>query len=70
MSETKALNQFQELFIGLDYFKTNTAKETIKHDCNISDQCWNKWWRGDSWPNGRNIRRIVDIISNLKNATV
>lgn len=68
MSDTQVLNRFQELFIGLDFFKTNAAKEKIKHDCNISDQCWNKWWRGDGWPNGRNLRKILDIISEFKHA--
>lgn len=66
MSETKPQNQFQELFLGLDYFKRNKAVEEIKKKCNVSEQSWNNWWSGRKTPKATSIRIIVDIISETK----
>lgn len=68
MSETTPQNQFQELFLGLDYFKRNRAVEEIKKRCNVSEQSWNNWWSGRKTPKATSIRIIVDIISEIKHS--
>lgn len=67
MSEIKASNQFQELFLELNYFNTNLAIQSIKRECNITDQSWNNWWSGRQWPAGNNIRKVIEVINRIKN---